>query len=336
MTNDIIEIHPYDASWPEKAKLEIARLKEILNFPFIVDIKHFGSTAIEGLKAKPIIDIIIGANDLEAAHACIPILEAEGYGYWDENPKKDRMFFVKGRPPLGEKRTHHVHIHKTDSYEWHARPLFAEYLTVHKDAAISYQHLKEELAVEFKDDREEYTRAKAEFVKNVVAKAMEPLISFALLKNEHLPLLKEWLLTPHVKECWDPEIDWTDKLIKEKFGKYINTNSSTKAYVICVKDLPIGYIQSYSMKENPPVDDLGIDLTRAAGIDLFIGKEDFTGKGLSSYIINRFVYNSIWSQYELCLVDPEACNLKVIHIYEKCGFKLLKKTNNTTWMVKRK
>jgi GrpB-like predicted nucleotidyltransferase (UPF0157 family) len=279
--NDIVEIHPYDPSWPTKAQLEIARLKEILNFPFIIDIKHFGSTAIEGLKAKPIIDIIIGVTDLEAAKLCIPILEAEGYGYWDENPKKDRMFFVKGRPPLGEKRTHHVHIHKADSYEWLARPLFAEYLTAHKDIAIAYQNLKEELAVEFKEDREEYTKAKANFVKEVVAKAMDPLINFIPLRNKHLPLLKEWLMTPHVKEFWDPEVIWTDGLVKEKFGKYIDSNSSTKAYAICVKDLPIGYIQSYSMQEEPPQDVLGIDLTKAAGIDLFIGKEDFTDKGLN-------------------------------------------------------
>lgn len=101
---------PYDNQWPVMAELEIKKLRDILPKNNVIDIQHVGSTAIPGMLAKPIIDIQIAVESLEAIKSiAIDELKKSGYEYWYENPDPERMFFVKGRPPFGEKRTHHIH-----------------------------------------------------------------------------------------------------------------------------------------------------------------------------------------------------------------------------------
>ena len=73
------------------------------------------------------------------------------------------MFFVKGMPPFGERRTHHVHVFD-DAAERKRRIAFRDYLRLHADAAREYAELKRRLAKEFSNDREAYTRGKDEFI----------------------------------------------------------------------------------------------------------------------------------------------------------------------------
>ncbi len=108
---DDVEIVDYDPRWPLLFDEEARRLRAVLDRSLIVGLEHFGSTAISGLSAKPIIDILIAVRSLATAQASF--VEALGkldYVYWADNPKKDRMFFVKGMPPFGLKRSHHVHV----------------------------------------------------------------------------------------------------------------------------------------------------------------------------------------------------------------------------------
>ena len=63
-----------------------------------------------------------------------------GYEYWDKNPDPERMFFVKGMPPFGEKRTHHVHIVEPNSRHWREKILFRDYLIDHPEITFEYQH----------------------------------------------------------------------------------------------------------------------------------------------------------------------------------------------------
>ena len=107
---DEIEIVDYDPRWAFLFNEEAARLRAVLDPSLIVGLEHFGSTAIPGLAAKPIIDILIAVRSLAAARATfVETLQKLDYIYWADNPKKDRMFFVKGMPPYGERRTHHAH-----------------------------------------------------------------------------------------------------------------------------------------------------------------------------------------------------------------------------------
>src|SRR5579862_9138067 len=127
--NDSIELVPYDNQWPKMAAQEIKKLQEILPANHIIDIQHVGSTAIPGMLAKPIIDIQIAVDSLHSIKKiAIDALKTLGYEYWYENPDPERMFFVKGMPPFGEKRTHHIHIVELGSKHWKNKILFRDYL----------------------------------------------------------------------------------------------------------------------------------------------------------------------------------------------------------------
>jgi GrpB-like predicted nucleotidyltransferase (UPF0157 family) len=168
---DDVEIVPYDPAWPCLFAMEAERLRGALSAADVVGIEHFGSTAVPGLAAKPIIDILIAAASLPRAKATMiePII-ALGYVYWSENPKTDRMFFVKGMPPYGDRRTHHVHITEPGGEMWQRRLAFRDYLRANSDEARRYEALKRDLALRFPADREAYTEAKTDYMTAVYRK----------------------------------------------------------------------------------------------------------------------------------------------------------------------
>jgi GrpB-like predicted nucleotidyltransferase (UPF0157 family) len=116
---DEIEIIEYDPRWPALFAEEAALLRAALDPDLVVGLEHFGSTAIPGLAAKPIIDILVAVRSLaEARRSAIEPLQRLGYVFWTENPKADRMFFVKGMSPFGERWTHHVHFTEPTAEPW--------------------------------------------------------------------------------------------------------------------------------------------------------------------------------------------------------------------------
>jgi GrpB-like predicted nucleotidyltransferase (UPF0157 family) len=168
---DDVEIVDYDPRWPLLFDEEARRLRDVLNPSLIVGFEHFGSTAIPGLSAKPIIDILIAVRSLVAAQATfIEALRKLDYVYWADNPKKDRMFFVKGMPPFGSKRSHHVHVTEPHGEMWQ-RLAFRDHLRAHPEEAATYERLKRRLAAEHPTDREAYTDAKSAYVESVMRKA---------------------------------------------------------------------------------------------------------------------------------------------------------------------
>lgn len=169
LKKDNIDVVSYDEAWPGMAQDEINKLKSVIPARNILDIQHVGSTAIPGLSSKPIIDIQIAVTSLDDMKLYgVPLLQKIGYEYWDANPDPNRMFFVKGMPPYGEKRTHHVHIVELDSDHWKNKLVFRDYLRNHSDVAKEYEQLKFLLAKEHGYDREKYTEAKSEFINRIL------------------------------------------------------------------------------------------------------------------------------------------------------------------------
>jgi GrpB-like predicted nucleotidyltransferase (UPF0157 family) len=170
---DEVEIVDYDPRWPLLFDEEAKRLCAVLDPSLIVGLEHFGSTAIPGLPAKPILDILIAVRSLAAARATfVEALRKLDYVYWADNPKKDRMFFVKGMPPFGSKRSHHVHVTEPHGEMWQ-RLAFRDYLRAHPGEAETYERLKRRLAAEHSTDREAYTDAKSAYVESVMRKAIK-------------------------------------------------------------------------------------------------------------------------------------------------------------------
>lgn len=168
---DVVKIVNYDPRWPALFDEEAKRLRATLDPALLIGLEHFGSTAIPGLSAKPIIDIMIAVRSLAGAHACfVELLRSLDYVYWADNPKTDRMFFVKGMPPFGSRRSHHVHVTEVHGEMWQ-RLAFRDYLRAHAEEAHRYEQLKRRLAAEYPTDREAYTDAKSTFIQDVMRKA---------------------------------------------------------------------------------------------------------------------------------------------------------------------
>ena len=176
---DNIVIVDYNPAWPAMFTEEAAHLQAALGDDLVVTIEHFGSTAVPGLSAKPIIDLLVAVRSLpEVRQSGIPALEALGYAYWRDDPAPDRMFFVKGLPPNGP-RTHHVHIVEPGAaqdpplgeFSFADRLLFRDALRADPEEAKRYATLKRELAAQFPDDREAYTNGKTDYVYGVMQKA---------------------------------------------------------------------------------------------------------------------------------------------------------------------
>lgn len=174
---DNIQLVEYDPVWPERYREEIARIVDALPPGVVHRAEHIGSTAVPGMIAKPIVDILIGVDDLESARRAFPpLLERLGFAYWEDNPKKDRLFFVKGLPPNGP-RTFHIHVTTLQGEMWD-RVLFRDYLRVHPEEVSRYERLKRDLAAQFPEDREAYSDGKTSYHREVVAKArLDPHLS---------------------------------------------------------------------------------------------------------------------------------------------------------------
>lgn len=131
-----------------------------------LQIEHFGSTAVPGLRAKPIIDILLLHPAPDLWQSLIEPIASLGHIYWAENPRRDRMYFVKGMPPFGSRRTHHVHVRIPDDAR--AGLAFRNALRANSALARRYGELKDELAVRYANDRDAYTEAKTRFVSEVL------------------------------------------------------------------------------------------------------------------------------------------------------------------------
>jgi GrpB-like predicted nucleotidyltransferase (UPF0157 family)/predicted kinase len=158
-----VTIAPYDPAWPQRYEAEREKITAALG-DLIVEIHHVGSTAVPGLPAKPVIDIMLVVRKLEDAIDCIGPLSDLGYTFIDYPQNTDRRFFRKGVP-----RTHHVHIVAQDSVELKNHLAFRDALRSNLDWRDQYAALKLDLAERHRNDRAQYSESKTEFVRRVLS-----------------------------------------------------------------------------------------------------------------------------------------------------------------------
>jgi GrpB-like predicted nucleotidyltransferase (UPF0157 family) len=176
-----VAIVPYDSHWAELYRWEAEHLLSCFPKGLIRRIEHFGSTAVPGLAAKPIVDMLVEVPSLRAARTEIaPVLEAQGYDYFWRPSFGDDVppwyaFFIK-RTGSGI-RTHHIHVvtrRRTFQGHWD-RLLFRDYLIAHPQTAREYARLKSRLATAHPNDRVAYTSGKAAFISRVMTRAPKSL-----------------------------------------------------------------------------------------------------------------------------------------------------------------
>ena len=158
----------YSPSWGEAFREERAVLARALaSVP--CEIEHFGSTAVPGLRAKPILDIAIGIEAPHPIEGCIPAIEETGYVYRGEDADAGSHLFVRG--PEDEVRTHHLHVVRLGESNWERWLTFRDYLRGNADARETYAVEKARLASLHKDDREAYTAGKSQVIGGLLAQA---------------------------------------------------------------------------------------------------------------------------------------------------------------------
>jgi GrpB-like predicted nucleotidyltransferase (UPF0157 family) len=164
-----VSLVSYDPQWPSIFEAESERLVGLFPSQFLY-IQHFGSTAIPGMAAKPIIDLLAGVESMVVADSLVQPLLNSGYTTSAEFNATliDRRWFMRW---ANGRRTHHLHIVVFGGTEWHRRLRFRDVLRSNAELARCYALLKEELAAQHSVDREAYTRAKSEFVLSVVGDA---------------------------------------------------------------------------------------------------------------------------------------------------------------------
>ena len=165
--NAPIEVVTYDPAWPSRFEEERAVLKSLLAHWIVAEIEHVGSTAVPGLAAKPVIDIMVPVESLAASRGSIEAASHAGYIYWPY--KADVMhWFCK---PSAAHRTHHLHIVPFESPLWFDRLRFRDALRSDSKLAEQYAELKHHLEKRYREDREAYTEGKTDFVAAVLAGA---------------------------------------------------------------------------------------------------------------------------------------------------------------------
>jgi NAD-dependent deacetylase len=160
-----VTVVEYDPRWPRAFDEERAHVAEALG-ELAVAIEHVGSTAVPGLAAKPVIDLLVGLATLELPPERITAMEALGYEYRGEYGISGRLFFRRG----GLERTHHVHAVEHGGELWARHLAFRDYLRAHPDEATAYGEVKHS-ALAPSATAEGYDRAKQAYVEALAARA---------------------------------------------------------------------------------------------------------------------------------------------------------------------
>lgn len=166
--NEDISIHPYDPDWPVKFLQEKARLLSIFSHD-LLEIEHIGSTAVPGIAAKPIIDLMAAVRTMSAADCLLVPLRDFGYATPPECNAAlvDRRWLM--RHSWGH-RTHHLHLVELSSEGWRRTIRFRDILRSHADIAKAYEELKFRLAASAGSNRAGYILGKSEFVEDALRK----------------------------------------------------------------------------------------------------------------------------------------------------------------------
>ncbi|MEZ2348127.1 GrpB family protein [Terriglobus sp. RCC_193] len=174
-----VRVIPPDASWPEKFWHERERLKTFLGN--VADqLEHYGSTAVPGLSAKPIIDMMAPVPSLEDADALVPILAGAGYNKIDAGFFKRRFF---RREPEGSQPAYHLHLAVCPGWPIKNELLLRDWLIQNPDTARTYEALKQDLATAYGDDMPRYTAAKTPFLRHITNQARQ---------SRGLPIEHDW------------------------------------------------------------------------------------------------------------------------------------------------
>ena len=140
--------------------------------------------------------------------------------------------------------------------------------------------------------------------------------TFKKISSDDIPLIHSWLTKPHVQEFWSENtVNDLEAFRKKMEGKI--KEKGVNPFLVVLQGKPIGYIQSYSID------------SKTAGIDQFIGVEEFVNKGLGSMFVKEFTDDLLKSKkFTRIVTDPSVLNFRAVKALEKAGYKRLSASKN--------
>ncbi|WP_416839938.1 GrpB family protein [Haloferax sp. DFSO52] len=159
-----VELVAHNPAWHDAYEREIERLRSRLDIT-VLGFEHVGSTAIPGIAAKPIVDMLLLVSDLDERDGLAAELEDVGYEERPNDDVPDRRFFARGPP---SRRTHYLSVTEHGSDCHREQVTFRDALRADPELAAEYDRLKQSLAEAHPDERSAYTDAKSSFVESVL------------------------------------------------------------------------------------------------------------------------------------------------------------------------
>ena len=185
----VVKLADHDPEWKELAARTIKLLWRIFG-SVATDIQHVGSTAVRGIKAKPIIDIAVAVEDFAKVETLIPALEQAGFTYRSDINDGWQRYIVY-HDSKNDCRINDIHVVLSDSNEWQNYLLFRDYLNNDSDMAQEYEKVKLEMMARFKRDRVAYCDGKTEFCSKALDIA-QIWASFGKRFTKIEPITKGW------------------------------------------------------------------------------------------------------------------------------------------------
>ena len=165
-----VEVVPHNPNWHSLFETESEQIALALG-ENVIAIHHIGSTSIETIYAKPIIDILVEVSSIAKVDIKNLAMQLLGYECMGEFGIKDRRFFLKDN--LTGIRTHYIHVFEVDSFQVHRHLVFRDYLNSHAEDAQAYSGLKQSLTSKYPLDIEKYMEGKNGFIQEIDRKAAE-------------------------------------------------------------------------------------------------------------------------------------------------------------------
>lgn len=162
-------IVPYNSEWNKQYKEIQALLSEIFK-DIVVDMQHFGSTAIEGMPAKPIIDVMAIVKDISKVDEYNAKMMEAGYVPRGENGITGRRYFQKFAPD-GINHMEHIHCYEPNNPHVSDELMFRDYLKINQAAFEKYKRVKLEASEKYRFSPAEYTEYKSQCVNEILAEA---------------------------------------------------------------------------------------------------------------------------------------------------------------------
>lgn len=164
----IIRLETYDENWNRLAYDSIQQLKTLFK-KIAIDIQHIGSTAIDNIHAKPIIDLVVGVENLDKVNQFFPSLEKENIIFRGQDVSNQLLFVMEDTSR--NVRTHHIHIVIHNKKDWNNYINFRDYLNANPIKAKEYERLKIDLTNQYPTDRNAYTHGKNLLINELLLEA---------------------------------------------------------------------------------------------------------------------------------------------------------------------